>query len=78
MTTVLSFARESSIGIQARSLRISLQFTRQALADSVGVSEYDVYLFEHNMPIPLDIKRKLLKKLYAAKSASKYQPQVSL
>ena len=73
MTTVLSFGRESSIGPKARSLRISLHLTEQELADSVGLSKEDVHLFENNLPIPLDIKRKFLKKLYAAKSASKYQ-----
>ena len=65
--------RESSIGLWARSLRISLQLTEQELADSVGVSKEDVYLFEHNLPVQLDIKQKLLKKLYAVKSASEYQ-----
>ena len=69
MTTFLTSVGESSIGTKARSLRISLQCTRQQLADSVGVSEYDVYLFEHDLPVPLDIKRRLLQKLDAAKSA---------
>ena len=78
MTTVLSFGRESSIGPKARSLRISLHLTEQELADSVGVSKEDVYLFENNLPMPLDIKRKLLKKLYATKSALKYQLQLTL
>ncbi len=73
MTTLLSSLRESSIGLWARSLRISLQLTEQELADSVGVSKKDVYLFEHNLPVPLDIKRKLLKKLYAVKSANESQ-----
>lgn len=73
MTTVVTFARESSIGPWARRVRTSSQLTQQELADIVGVSKEDVDLFEHNLPIPLDIKLKLLKKLYAAKSASKYQ-----
>ena len=73
MTTVVTFARESSIGPWARTVRMFLQLTQQELADIVGVSKEDVDLFEHNLPIPLDIKLKLLKKLYAAKNASKYQ-----
>ena len=73
MTTILSSMREASIGLWARSLRISLQLTEQELADSVGVSNEEVYLFEHNLPIQLDIKQKLLKKLYAVKSARESQ-----
>ena len=78
MTTVLTYTRESSIGAQARSLRISLHLTEQELADSVGVSKEDVDLLEHNLPMPLGIKTKLLKKLYAAKSASKHQLSLPL
>ena len=78
MTIFLSFERESSVGTKARSLRISLHLTEKELADSVGVSKEDVYLFENNLPMPLDIKRKLLKKLYATKSARKYQLQLTL
>jgi len=78
MTTVVTFARESSIGPWARTVRMSSQLTQQELADIVGVSKEDVDLFEHNLPIPLDIKLKLLKKLYAVKSASKYQYRLPL
>ena len=73
MTTLLSSLRESSIGLWARRLRISLQLTEQELADSVVVSKNDVYLFEHNLPIRLDLKQKLLKKLYAVKIANECQ-----
>ena len=72
MTTVLTFKRESSIGPWAREVRASLQLTQQELADIVGVLKEDVELFEHNLPIPLGIKNKLLIKLYAAKRADKY------
>ena len=78
MTTALSFVRESSIGTQARSLRISLHLTEQALANMAGVSKEEVGLLEDNLPIPLYIKNKLLKKLYAAKSARKYHLQLTL
>ena len=69
MTTVLTFARESSVGFKAASVRISLQLTQQELADIVGISKDDVDFFEHNLPIPLDIKRKLLKELWARKAS---------
>ena len=66
------------MGTLARSLRITLQLTQQELADSVGASKEDVDLFEHNLPLPLDIKNKLLKKLYAAKSARESQLHLPL
>ncbi len=78
MTIVFAPIRESSIGPWAREVRASLRLTQQELADSVGVPKDDVDLFENNLPIPLDIKCKLLKKLYAAKSASKYQLRLPL
>ncbi len=78
MTILLSSLREASIGLSARSLRISLQLTEQELADSVRVSKELVYLFEHNLPVPIDIKQKLLKKLYAVKSASECQVRFPL
>ena len=66
------------MGTLARSLRITLQLTQQELADSVGASKKDVDLFENNLPLPLDIKNKLLKKLYAAKSARESQLHLPL
>ena len=73
MSIVFAPRRESSIGPWAREVRASLRLTQQELADIVGISKDDVDFFENNLPLPLDIKRKLLKKLYAVKSASKYQ-----
>ncbi|MFC1956199.1 helix-turn-helix domain-containing protein, partial [Chloroflexota bacterium] len=73
MSIIFAPTRESSIGPWARELRVSLQLTQQELADRAGISKEDVELLEHGLPMPLDIKNKLLKKLYAAKSASKCQ-----
>ncbi|MFC1909391.1 hypothetical protein ACFLXD_06050 [Chloroflexota bacterium] len=78
MTTVLTYTRESSIGTQARSIRMSLQLTQQELADIVGVSKEDVDLLEHNLPIPLYFKNKILKKLHEAKSAKESQLRFTL
>ena len=61
------------MGTLARNLRISLQLTQQELANMADVSKEDIDLLEHNLPISLYIKNKLFKKLYAVKSASKYQ-----
>ncbi|MFC2066387.1 hypothetical protein ACFLUO_04915 [Chloroflexota bacterium] len=78
MTIIFAPARESSMVTKARNLRILLQLTQQELADSVGVPKEDVNLFENNLPIPLDIKNRLLKKLYAAKSARESQLSFTL
>jgi len=73
MSLVFAAIRESSISTMARSLRLSLQLTQQELADSAGISKEDVDLFENSLPIPLDIKNRLLKKLYSVKSARESQ-----
>ena len=73
MATLLSSLREASIGLWVRNLRVSLKLTEQELANMAGVSKEEVYLFEHNLPVELDIKTKLLKQLYAVKSASECQ-----
>jgi transcriptional regulator with XRE-family HTH domain len=69
MTTVLTHARESSLGFKARRLRISLLLTQQKLAGMAGVSREEVDLFEHNLPLPLNSKRKILKVLWAHKAS---------
>ena len=67
MIKVITFARESSIGPWAGSVRVALQLTQKELADIAGVSQEDVDLFEHNLPVGLDVKRKLIKELWAAR-----------
>ena len=68
MTTVLSFVRGSTIGFKAISLRVSLQLTQQELADIAGVSRDDVDCLEHNLPMQLETRHKLLRGLFAQKS----------
>ena len=68
MTAVLTFTRESMLGFKARKLRIAQHLTRQELADMAGVSLEAVDLFEHNLPLPLDNKRRILKELWAEKT----------
>lgn len=68
MTATLTPTRESSIGFKARRLRISMLLTQKKLADMAGVSQKEVDLFEHNLPLPLDSKRKILKALWARKA----------
>jgi transcriptional regulator with XRE-family HTH domain len=60
--------RETKIGSDARKLRISLHISRRELADAAGVSEHSVSRFEHNLPVALDCKRRVLKELWANKN----------
>jgi DNA-binding XRE family transcriptional regulator len=48
-------------------LRISSMLTRKELADLAGVPREQVALFEHDLPLPLDSKRRILKELWARK-----------
>ena len=68
MTKVLTFEQETSLGFKARKLRVLLGLTQQALAGMAGVSPDEVYLFEHNLPVRLDAKRRLLKELWARRA----------
>jgi transcriptional regulator with XRE-family HTH domain len=60
--------RETKIGSDARKLRISLHISRREVADAAGVSEQAISLFEHNLPVALDYKRRILKELWAIKN----------
>ena len=68
MPNVLTFERETKLGYKARSLRISLGLTRSRLASIAGVTPEEVELFEHNLPVRLDAKRRLLRELWAKRA----------
>jgi len=42
--------------------------SQEELADITGVSPEQVDLFERSQPVPLDIRRRLLKELWARKN----------
>ena len=67
VTTGRTAVRESSVGSRARRLRIAFHLTRRALARLAGVTEEEVYLYEHNLPVCLDCRRRILKELWAKK-----------
>jgi len=67
--TTTAFTPEFSIGTWARRVRLALQLTQEELATMTGVSKEDVDSFEHNLPIKLDSRRKLVKELWAARKA---------
>ena len=68
MTIILTRPRETKPGSEAHRLRLSLHIRRQDLADMAGVSEETVNLFEHNLPVALDCRRRILKELWAEKT----------
>ena len=71
MAAVLTLDHVKSPGFQARKLRVSLVLTRPQLANLAGVYLEEVDLFEHDLPVPLDVKRKLLKELWSRKLSGK-------
>ena len=68
MSTVITFTRESSIGFKAWRLRRAQLLSQQDLAIKAGVPLEEVNLFENNLPVPLDTKRRILKELFYMKS----------
>ncbi len=70
MKSVLTFARESSIGFKVKKLRISKLLTQQELAGMAGVSVEKVDLFEHDLPLPLDTRRRILRELLAQRASN--------
>ena len=68
MITVLTFEQNTKLGYKVRSLRISLGLTQSELADAVGVTLDEVDLFEHDLPVRLDVKRRLLRELWARRA----------
>ena len=73
MTAVLTYTRESMLGFKARKLRISQHISKKELAKMAGVSKEEVDIFEHNLPLPLDHKRRILRELWAIKARSDAQ-----
>lgn len=67
----MALARESSIGSLARRVRTAQHLTQRELAEVAGVSQKDIDLLEHNLPVTLDVKRRLLKELWARKAKAR-------
>jgi transcriptional regulator with XRE-family HTH domain len=58
---------KASTGSKAKRLRIANLLTQQELADLAGVTREQVDLFERNLPLPLDCRRRILRELWAKK-----------
>lgn len=67
MSPVLSIDQETSLGLKAKRLRLALLLTQHNLAAVAGVPTAEVDLFEQNLPVRVDTKRKLLRELWARK-----------
>ena len=65
---MVTLTRESHAGSMARRARLAQHMTQQELASLTGVSRESVDLFERGLPVPLDIRRRLHKELWARKT----------
>jgi transcriptional regulator with XRE-family HTH domain len=65
----LTQVESKSMGDSARKVRLALGLSQQQVADLTGLSRDSVYQFEHNLPVYLDARRKILKELWAIKTA---------
>ena len=68
--TVVTYLPESSVGPWAKNLRRSLRLTQQELAEFPGVSRREVSYFEHNLPVQVRSRIKLVRELWAARKVS--------
>jgi len=67
MKATSTLLRKNSTGFKVKQLRIANLLTQQELADLAGVSREQVDLFERNLPLPLDCRRRILRELWAKK-----------
>lgn len=67
MTATLAPKRKSTHGSMARRLRVYCHLSLRELADLANVPRQHVDLFEHDLPLPLDSRRRILRELWAIK-----------
>jgi transcriptional regulator with XRE-family HTH domain len=67
---VITHIEPETLGESARKVRLALHLTQQELATLTGISREAVYRFEHNLPVILDTRRRILKELWAIKTSS--------
>ena len=60
---IVSTDQDSSLGAKAKRLRVCQLLTQQELAQIAGISEEEVNLFEHNLPVQFEARHKLLREL---------------
>jgi transcriptional regulator with XRE-family HTH domain len=59
---------KASNGNKARKQRIASLLTRRELADLAGIPVEHVSLFEQDLPVPLDSRRRILRQLWSKKN----------
>ena len=67
MNPLLSIDQKPSLGLEAKRIRLTLPLTQHELAKIAGISLEEVGLFEHNLPVQVDVKLKILRELWARK-----------
>jgi hypothetical protein len=68
MKATLTLSDKSTLGPEARRLRIGCLLSQQNLADLAGIPREHVDLLEHSYPVPLDSKRRIFRELWAIKT----------
>lgn len=68
MKGTLTSSDKSTLGVEARRLRIGCLLTQQTLADLARIPREHVDLLEHNYPVPLDSKRRIFRELWSIKT----------
>jgi transcriptional regulator with XRE-family HTH domain len=65
----LNRVAHNTLGDSARKVRLALGLSQQQLADMTGITKDAVYQYEHSLPVTLDSRRRILKELWAIKTA---------
>lgn len=65
ISPLLSIDQKPSLGLEAKRIRLTLPLTQHELATIAGVSLKEVDLFEHDLPVQVDVKLKILRELWA-------------
>ena len=68
VTTTQTFQTTESLGARAKKLRLAGTLTRPTLASLAGVAVEEVALFERGLPVRLDVRRLIMKALWAKKT----------
>lgn len=68
MKTSATLTKNTTIGANARRLRIARLLSQKNLADLAGVPREQIDSLEHNYPIPLDSRRRIFRELWAIKT----------
>ena len=68
MPLILNRVKDAKPGSKARRLRLNLHLSRPELAVLAGVPVNNINLYEHNLPVPLDARRRIHKELWSLKN----------